>query len=429
MHCFVWPPICTPPVVTVSDLSFLLAPPSPPSPFLVAAPGVDTAGAAVPGWLDVWLEPHSVEPVEESDKPKLRALPEPEAETLWVRLPFQPARPIPVDDELRPEPTPDWPELPRLPFPVPTPAISLASEPPRPEQEAELGPELSPNAGLEPQPVDQAMQPEQTDRGELIWEAEVKLPESPIPADQDAASLGFPVESHLNEPVERLSRPRILNSRPAPSPKSEAEGPPEVAFEPRPKNPQLQPIEAVLEQTDSRQEAPQASVTRVHERPPSGAGEARPEAPPSAPAAASVEVPEIPRPARVATVRLEVPTGQEDSRPVRLTVRQRGEDLQIQVRAWDTRIGELTEAEMQPLLDSLAESRPIAESGRADLGSDAGQDSSPGSSPEGEAGRRHGQQSGNQGRRQQEPARPHVRNQVPEVRSFEDQLAQTHGEI
>jgi hypothetical protein len=210
------------------------------------------------------------------------------------------------------------------------------------------------------------------DRGEIIWNADLVVAE---PASTPAATPSVPVQP-AREPIPRpAAGPHV---QPPPDPPREAATP-----TPPPDDSPIAPVAApdVMSRnagdtsdsrqshSDNREPAPHPAATHAPAAPVPASDHPRfdihaaPSSPPDSAAISEVAAaqpvePARPlRPAQIATVRVDLPNASPDADTpaLRLTVTQRGDQVNVQLRSWDTGAAPIEGQRMESLLNTLAD--------------------------------------------------------------------------
>jgi len=221
-----------------------------------------------------------------------------------------------------------------------------------------------------------ALQPKADDKGEVIWSADLTISsgEAPLPREfaaavDEASKPAAPGPVKKAEAVETKS----ADHGSADDSRSSGEGrqePVVTAARTQPRTDVRQEFQKEETRVPERNTRPVSKVEQV-DRPmavaapapmaavePKAAVEAGPMAAPVEEVApVTIEPPTPLRPTQVASVQVDIPApaGMEDAPPMRLTVVQRGEQVSVKLRSWDSTTTPLEPEQMQPLLHSLAE--------------------------------------------------------------------------
>ncbi len=222
------------------------------------------------------------------------------------------------------------------------------------------------------------------DKGEIIWSAELVVREAPAiepPAQSAVAERKIPEKANAAELGRRVIPEPDLDDRSRSSgdaPHRDSDPKDAEAKAETPPRQDSRDVTRLVRGEESTQLEPaqsepvrmtSASATRGDNKT-SIPSEVRPEDTQLVEAAA--EPARALRPSQVSTVRVDLPahTGEAESAPMRLVITQRGAQVNVHLRSWDSSTQPLEAERMQPLLHKLAnhglDTKPVAAESGAD---------------------------------------------------------------
>lgn len=240
--------------------------------------------------------------------------------------------------------------------------------------------------------VGQRPAPKPNDKGEVIWSAEFTVQEKQLAeaGSTDSTPVARPQPEAASKPLHAVesdapAKPAIAGVRArqaedSPRQQMGPDDPEPNAEEPEQKRPAIDPARERMSGKNSQDSKREASSTGSEHSEPklteSGsratafAAEfaSRATAPSRVSETAPVESvalePAAPlKPAQIATLQVDVPApvGSDDMTPMRLVVSQRGDQVNVRLRSFDSAVAPIEDTRMQPLLHSLAEKGFVAE--------------------------------------------------------------------
>ena len=377
-----------------------------------ATPSPDAAGLLSIDWLTAWLGQTGEAPELPDDDPEPAAEPATSPApvaflTLYPSVPMLPPAESPepaeaaepVDDPTAPAPLPALlappvstpapqpdaaPVNPAVPAPVPVPVDTappapVLSESPDATRQDSTDSSRRGNTFRSADPLPPPPSPAEPvpDRGEIIWNAELVVSEPASSQPTVAEPVRLAQEPSPRQPATN-PKPLAANLPPVAEPPREEATPaaapnddpaPAIPTEPVSRDAGDAP-DPRQSHSEDREPAPRHTpATHAPESPVAAPDRPRFDLHPSAPAHSSSEpVAEVAaphpveparplRPAQVATVRVDLPndTLPADTPALRLTVTQRGDQVNVQLRSWDSAATPIEGHRMESLLHSLAD--------------------------------------------------------------------------